>query len=133
MIKALSASAIMAMFKSVGHCQNADGHYDLPSLNWLLDYCIKWVSQRAPWTEKFDCDDFAFAFKVACQEAHRKGSGLSDGLAVGVIFYRPDRGGGHAINFAVVGDNEVVFIEPQTGERLCLTKSELESVFFVYL
>lgn len=134
MIKKLKTAEIFALIKAPnGHCQNADGSYDLPARDWLISYCMKWVSARQAWTDKFDCDDFAFAFKVACQEAHRMGAGTSDGLAVGVVFFCPDKGGGHAINFAVVDNNEVIFIEPQTGERICLSKSELASVFFVYL
>lgn len=134
MIKVIDRSTMFSHMKDCANVFVADGKYALPQKKWLADFAPKWraLKNTKKWCDKYDCDDFSMAFKLACQEAHwESGQTDCDGLAVGILHYCPDTGGGHAINWAIT-DEGVVYIEPQTGEFICLSESELRTRFFVY-
>lgn len=86
------------------------------------------------WDERFDCNHFA-AYYVALAQTrfyidnfHAETHAQS--LAVGVFWYRPARGGAHAIVCAIT-ERGAVFIEPQTGREITLTPAERASAFLV--
>jgi len=108
----------------------SDATYALPTKRWLLAMAKEHAAKLGRWRKAFDCDDFAMSLKVETQKMHREAD--VDGLAVGVCFYRRDKGGAHAINWAV-SRNGLYFIEPQTGREVWLSESELQSVYFVYV
>lgn len=86
------------------------------------------------WDKQFDCDNVANLYADLLQlkfylsnwssDAPPKGA---DSPAVASFWYRPNCGDlSHAIN--AIGTNEgLIFIEPQTGQRLNLTPNELAS------
>ena len=119
-------------YKSEPMVQIADRSYAVPSKKWMLGMARQHAFHLGQWHNKFDCDDFAFSLKIEAQKLHKSGKGSVDGLALGVLFYKQDGSGGHAINFAI-SKGAVYFIEPQSGREVCLSKSELASVWFVYL
>lgn len=79
------------------------------------------------WDQKQDCDDFANLYadflSLRFYLAQWEPGTLPDaeGVAVARYWYRPNAGPAvHAIN-AVATDQGLVFIEPQTGQRLLLS------------
>ena len=73
---------------------------------------------------------------------------MAEGIAVGVVYFTAKQraegggGGGHAINFAVVGkpeERKIIFIEPQfagsVGIRpvIELSEEEIRSIWFINL
>ncbi len=110
----------------------ADARYALPTKKWFLKVAAKHAFDRGSWRKAFDCDDFAMSLKLKTQELHAKVAKDVDGLAVGVCFYMQDKGGGHAINWAI-NRNGLYFVEPQTGREVWLSDSEFRSVYFVYV
>jgi len=118
----------------------------VPAYRWWMK-SLKWTT----WTHKFDCDNFADAFKLfACGWHANNTQSDAEGIAVGVINYmansRTEDGtsGGHAINviYCDAGKNddgsaacEVLFMEPQNGGGTYynLTDAEFKSIWTVYL
>jgi len=136
-----------------------DANYTLYSLNYIkgegYEKFKKWLFRRGifGWRHTFDCDNYAEAFRVFLQIVHSKAQkGKTDNsrkqaVAVGVIWYERAGRGGHAINIVVskieggfkpysVDRTEslvVKFVEPQDGKIIELSKSELDSIFFVLI
>lgn len=74
--------------------------------------------------EIMDCDDFAFYFKVWLQKwtaEHTKAPSNGVGVAIGALSKGSEVLGGHAWSIVLVmteHGEDVVFVEPQTGEIL---------------
>jgi hypothetical protein len=84
--------------------------------------------------ESGDCDDFAEQYVSWAKTCHRRMphcDGL--GLPVGVLFYRQDSGGGHAVVIAITSDRGLVVIEPQNGQIFQLTETEKLSAWHIRL
>jgi hypothetical protein len=97
---------------------------------WYNHYCKVLDSKGITgWREDFDCDDWAHAFKVEMQYAHKKACVNSEGIACGVVYDIISRSG-HAIN-VVITEGGVTFTEPQTGRVLDLTDQEVGQIWFV--
>jgi len=120
--------------------QAADKDYAKPTQRYLQGKFYKAfreylneVAELGYWVaENWDCDDWAAEFRCHASKCHartRRNSG--EGIAVGEVWYTQKKGGGHAINIAIVGGNKVIFIEPQTGKILRLTEGEKCSAWFV--
>lgn len=94
---------------------------------------VKWILKIFGifgWRERFDCDDFAFLWKMLTSLRHAKAkNGQSEGVACGIIWYMKGDVG-HAINFVKTEEGWKAF-EPQTEEFFDLTDEEIESVWFV--
>lgn len=129
-----TATEIRTIFADVHTVIVADAEYTLPTKEILLGaFKEKWVAQKQDYELRYDCDDFAFAYKIESQKKHACGDTETDGQAIGVVFYLVDGNPmkGHAINWADT-DQGLIYIEPQTGEEVELTTGELASRFFVY-
>lgn len=118
----------------------------IPAYRWWMR-SLKWTT----WTHKFDCDNFADAFKLfACGWHANNTQDDAEGIAIGVINYmansKAEDGaqGGHAINviYCEGGKNdngsdacEVLFMEPQNGggTYYTLTQEEFQSIWTVYI
>jgi len=143
--------AMVKRFAPQAIIHTPDAAFDCPSKDWLMGEYAKWFA-KARWdldvsvyqSEINDCDDAAAAYRVGCQIANAKRgwknrlsqmfgrTALPNPLAVAEIWYKTKEGGGHAINMAYVNDPaECVFVEPQTGKEVQLTRKEMESIFFV--
>lgn len=109
-----------------------DAEYAVPTKKWLLRVARIHAEQSQPYSPAYDCDDFAMSLKLRTQQIHAQVMPTVDGLAVGVLFYVDDEAGPHAINWAL-HRRGLYFVEPQTGREKCLSKSELRSVYFVYV
>lgn len=113
-----------------------DETYNLPTFDFVFNKFYPFFQKElnrlkiVNWTSKFDCEDFAKMFKVLMQACHQNSSGNAEGLAVAEIHYRRDKGDNHAIN-AVITDKGLIFVEPQTGESLILSKNEEKSIYYV--
>lgn len=136
----LSNNDLMVLYNHKGiYCDMHiwDREYSLPQLGWLTgtyyNYFVKVLDGlKIPgWREDLDCDDFSKLFWSLCQACHRVSKTGIEGISVGMCIYTTKNGGGHAINTAVVENKEIVFIEPQTGEVLELTKGEIDSIRLV--
>lgn len=115
----------------------ADSSYAVPQIDWITgDFYNKlflpWTETNNlnKWKETWDCDNFAYLFFVFSQICHAKSNRPEEGLAVGVMYYATDDGGGHAINFAV-SKGEVKTIEPQTGKIVNLSQKEKTLCSFI--
>ena len=93
--------------------------------------------------ENYDCDNHALGCMVHGQvgnalKAARTNSVTRGGLLFGVVFYnaeyKPDnaRSGGHAINWCITPDHQVKFYEPADRRFVELTKTELDSIWFIF-
>ena len=113
----------------------ADGNYSLPSTDWFYGtfYRAFWDYLKAMGISKYevdanDCDKFSdqlrsFAQMLEARDKQRVGRAL----AVGVLAYLQDGGGGHAIAFAVCRVKvkpRLCFIEPQNGLEVKLSEDE---------
>jgi hypothetical protein len=116
-----------------------DESYARPTNDWIFNKFYPWFKTKrwnndvSRWTRKNDCDNFARAFCVFAQDAHADSVGSTDeGLAVGEFCYIGSSHvkGPHAIVCAFTEDG-LIFIEPQTGQRLALTPSEIQTCFRV--
>lgn len=107
-----------------------DISYAKPSKSWLLNTFGSWFfSRRGKYSRKNDCDNFARAFCVFCQDAHAETSQPDEAAAVGEFCYiRDDGTGAHALNLAFT-DSGPTFIEPQTCKEVTLTKHEISTCF----
>ena len=115
----------------------ADGTYASPATRWLTgnfytNLYLPWTKKNglSKWRDQFDCDNFAYLYFVFAQICHAKSGRKEEGLAVGVMYYMTDDGGGHAINF-VVSKGEFKAIEPQSGDIVKLSEDERNSCWFV--
>lgn len=137
----LTGDELRALVNGIGitcTMMTCDATYNTPTKEWLLNTFYKAVSRMfkfvglPTWREDWDCDDFARLYATHAQILHaRDTKSTAQGLAVGEFWYKPDSGGGHAINIAVIGPSTIIFIEPQTGAELKLSSSEIKSAFFV--
>ena len=118
-----------------------DVHYFVPSKKWLLKTFYNWYqnqlfSMGLSYRKNFDCDKFARGYAwlaSVCLGAMYTNGIKSDGIAVGEVFYSiaGNRDRGHAINCAFIDNKKLVFIEPQTGKIVKLSKAEKDSIDFV--
>jgi hypothetical protein len=114
--------------------------YVLPSPTWLFGpLASAWlkfvqamgVSGYAP--EKNDCDKAARLCAAFAGILHARTPGAPNaGLAFGEFWYVRAVGGSHAINVAIAaGDQpttfDLLFMEPQNGKQVHLTREEIES------
>jgi len=89
------------------------------------------------WSHKWDCDNFADAFKVFAAGYYQQNiESDAEGIAIGVAHYQTSNRGGHAINILYIENNnkvEIIFMEPQNGEILNLSKEEFNNIFSIYI
>lgn len=117
-----------------------DTDYACPTSGWFSVFYDWWKKSRfdlglTRWERINDCDNFARSFAQGAQDCYaltpvQPGEPRPEALAVGEFLYQQQSGTGHAINIAYT-ERGFVFIEPQTGQFLTLTKQEEESCFFV--
>jgi len=115
------------------------------------------AGQKQYWHRKFDCENLASLYKSYCDLLHYKTNPLSftdnstakkknksdsEGLAVGTIWYDNSKTPNeslpatlHAVNAFITrkpGQKElaVIYIEPNTGSQLSLTKKQKESIWY---
>ena len=112
------------------------------------------TGQKQFWKRKFDCENLASLYKSYCDLLHYKTNPLSfeenfkakkknksdsEGLAVGTIWYdnstAPNSKNLHAINAIITqkpGQQKlsVIYIEPNNGSQLSLTKKQKESIWY---
>ena len=110
--------------------------------------------EKQYWHRKFDCENLASLYKSYCDLLHYKTNPLtftdnskakkknksdSEGLAVGTIWYdnstAPNSKNLHAINAVITqkpGQKElsVIYLEPNNGSQLTLTKKQKESIWY---
>lgn len=140
----MKAAELMRVLEEDGVCADnpiiLDDEYALPTEDWLLndfrEATIKNLALLGIATyaaQSNDCDDFAWAVAGLARIGNAR-QGSRKALAVGIFGYRTDDGGGHAIIFSVVrvgaNDYRLVFIEPQTGDEVELSRSERTNCMF---
>ena len=123
-----------------------DEQYALPGESWIKGKFYNnfnwWMQSNGvkKWKTYTDCDNKAFAYYVCANISHaktmeaRERSGLEtcEGISVGVLFYLigGKKTSGHAINVVYTND-KLIYIEPQKGKQLNLTKKEIDSCWYV--
>lgn len=126
------SSCLRSLWKGCKLICAPDAKYAVPDQAWLLDTARTHARSKPPWIPAFDCDDFAFSLKLTAQALHARATPLVDGLAVGVVFYKPEgMPNNHAVNWSLK-EGSLWFLEPQTGRIASLSPSEVSSAFFVY-
>jgi hypothetical protein len=123
--------------------------YAVPTLAWLRGPCFDafraryWQADLAKWQFRWECRDFAAAFRLFAVECWARTPALnsqlsaisseSDGIAVGELWFLPDplnAAQGHAI-CPVICDQGLQFIEPQTGLLAPCSPAQLASRYFL--
>lgn len=113
----------------------SDATYAKPTTKWLTgkfyEYFLNWLwkNDLNKWQQKFDCDNFSCLYYAFAQACHTQSGRSEQGILVGEMFFM-QKGGGHAINLAIT-EKGVIFIEPQTGAEITLTKEEKSSCWCV--
>lgn len=86
------------------------------------------------WDERYDCNHFASYYVSLAQVRYYLGGfhtfNAPQSLALGVYWYR-DGSIAHAL-VAALTDAGIVFIEPQTGKEVVLTKRQQAGAFLKY-
>ncbi len=140
MIDKVSYKDIEKAFKGVKQVITGDENYLVPSKEWFDNDFFPWhekvvkLLKAKVWKDNHDCDDKSDGFKWLASVCNGQRTGdTPEGIAVGEISYRPDSGGAHRINVAIVGSNhDVMFIEPQTASWVELSAEEVASIYLVY-
>lgn len=88
------------------------------------------------WNARYDCNNMATLY-VACAKALFASKNINietsfqETLAIAEVWYiRIYNGNAHAV-VAMYSNAGLIFVDPQDGERVFLTGSEIESIFFV--
>lgn len=115
----------------------ADGVFSTPSELWIAtDFSsdlknFQFYLKDSQWVaEENDCDDFARGAAFFAQLLHHntRNKIQQTALAFGEFWYKQQNVGYHAIDFAVVRDQQlklkVVFYEPQLKQIITLTRAE---------
>ena len=150
--KVIGGRDVFVHFKNIKHLLITDRDFGVLKREFLLGEGYKgfkkWMGSAKlfKWRHNWDCDNFAAAYKLYMSGVHasanKKNRNSAEGVAVGEVFYITKKdpatgqsGGGHAINVALIPDNEgryrKMFIEPQSGEEIKLTPAELKSIWYV--
>lgn len=132
----MTEQELRSSFPTWTHVMCYDTTYARPTAAWLVDKFYpwwkvnRWNSNLDKWTRKNDCDNFARAYAVACQDAHAETEQGDEALAVGEFCYIGSSHvkGSHAIICAFTDEGRI-FIEPQTGQRLKLTPEEIQTCY----
>ena len=115
-----------------------------PKFTWWLR-SMQW----AKWKHRWDCDNFADAFKLfSCGYYESTIESTANGIAIGTMFYNANQKaedglkGGHAINIIDTEDEKnddgtenfkLLFFEPQNGQFYNLSEEEFNSIWVVYI
>lgn len=134
----MTSEEVRSLFPAWVRVINYDNTYAKPTNSWLFNEFIpwfktnRWQRDKSKWDRKNDCDNFARTFCVYVQDAHSDGKSDAEALAVGEFCYVGSTHvqGPHAIVCAITEDG-LIFIEPQSGQRLALTPTEIQSCFHV--
>lgn len=140
----MKSEDLMRVLEEDGVCADSpiimDSEYALPTETWLLNDFkeatianLKKLGIDTYAKEANDCDDFAWTVAGLARIGNAR-QGCKKALAFGVFAYKTDEGGLHAINFSVVrvgaNDYRLIFIEPQTGCEVELSRSERTNCLF---
>lgn len=129
--------ALEAALTRFSRIQFADDTYVLPSRKFVKDVILvaysKFITEyRLTYNSRFDCDDYSRTFSLFASICNNlDGPAGYQGIAVGELWYMKEEIVGktsHAINVIVTSEQEVIFIEPQTGNILHLSDAEIQSV-----
>jgi hypothetical protein len=105
----------------------------------------RWLSamRLTRWAHRWDCDNFAEAFKVFSDGFFAANiDSNAEALAIGMVHYmsnsRNENGtqGPHAINIAISMENNTLmplFLEPQNGKIITLKPEEYNSIWMIYM
>jgi len=113
-----------------------DSTYAIVNHEWLAGFYERFRADLhskgvVGWETNFDCNKFAAAYAAAAQMEYYRDAwgkpGAAQALAVGEVWYAQDTGGNHAVAVAIT-DLGALFIEPQTGEFVILSPSELRGI-----
>lgn len=123
----------------------ADGKYWAVNRKWLFEVYIPsykqfMIENQIEYTGKFDCDKFSRLFETLALICYSKSEIPTDaeGPAIAEFYYKPDESAmyeqmfhepapGHAINVVYLDTGDIIFIEPQNGEEVHLSETEIAS------
>lgn len=140
----MTRGELIAFAPSINGCSANFGAltYAVPTLNWLQGPCWEffrarlWSENLDKWQVRWECRDFARAFACCALECWAKtvGGTDDDGLAVGEIWFLPDRRAqamaGHAVCPAIT-DGGLIWLDPQNGQLWPFTPSEFASRYYL--
>ncbi len=97
---------------------------------------------KAPYSAKFDCDDFSRTFCTISQLyfLHTESNRFEQGISIGELYFKRDPDysiipfespKNHAINVVIIDTGEVIFFEPQNGQEVMLTENEIKSIYLI--
>lgn len=90
----MTASEVLDMLDIDPACIVAppsDWTFNLPTTKWVKEkFLTVWANRIVAYSEKFQCEDFAFREWDAIKEAHRISEGQAESVTSGVVYYVPD-------------------------------------------
>jgi hypothetical protein len=131
-----------AIAHSLPTAQFGDSLYAEVNSEWLKDFYRKYRSELSrlgvvKWSNRYDCRRFAGLFTELAQSQFFSQAFHSDTaahtLALGPVWYRPENSQvGHAI-IAAMTERGIIYLDPQNGQEVNLTKRERASIFLAVL
>lgn len=89
----------------------------------------------ARWDPSFDCNRITSLYISLAQARHAVQrfyvSGAPSSLALAEVWFKPDKSKTYHTIAAVVTEDGLIFIEPQTGKEWKMTPTERQSIYFV--
>lgn len=143
-VKAMTGRILdrVAIVHSLPKAQFGDAVYAEVNSEWLKNFYQTYRAELSrmgvvKWSNRYDCRRFAGFFTELAQsqffnEAFHSGTPAHT-LALGPVWYlRADGKGGHAI-IAALTERGIIYLDPQNGQEVQLTKSERASIYFAVL
>lgn len=132
---------IMSSVKNNGSFPlTGDNTYAIVNYDWLFEFYKVWRSEIfaqdvVQWDDKFDCNKFASSYISRAQIEYFKetwGKDKPQALALAEIWYVDKEINSKQYRHAIVAaltNKGLIFLEPQTGERLMLTEKQQASIY----
>ena len=122
-----------------------DRLYWLPTLKWIEEKLRPLYSDTlkrlrvSKYSVLNDCDNFESGFFWLAQVAYNfyaSNTWKAEAVAIGSLWYLTSKTSGHAINFAILDSQELIFLEPQKALssaplKVKLTPAEISTVSYV--
>jgi len=139
-MKTIDSKSLVKIFRDefgvFTKCQ--DANYMVASSEWFEREFFPWhedvlaIVKADKWKTNHDCDNKAIGLLWLAGVCHGQQEESSpEGIAVGIVEYKVDGNGWHAINIAIVDEFEIRFIEPQSSKWVELSEAEKNSIRFI--
>ena len=134
----ITGNGVLAAYTDPTYTHKAQQLYNTALHSWVVDTYAEyrsWIGGGQMGVVKWDdltlCTWFAASYSVWMQKKFQEyawyHTTTAKQIAVSIVWYTTDSGGGHAIN-SIYTENGKEYFEPQTGRFVHLSDAEIESI-----